>query len=256
MKPTRRDAIKSLLIVAPAAATLTAAEQSRPMQVFIAGDSTASEWGPEHYPELGWGMVLKCAFGDDVVVRNYAQSGRSSKSFIAEGFFAQIEREIRRGDTLLIQFGHNDQKIEDPSRYTNPEGDYRSWLMRYVDLARAKGAQPVLITPVARRRFANGVLIDTHAQYAEAVREVAAQSRTPVIDLTADSMRWISSLGDEASKRFYLEDNSHFTELGARKVADLVATRLVELNVPVSSRIKSARPGLTRDTPLGGPGCL
>ncbi len=89
------------------------------MQVFIAGDSTAAEWGPEFYPQFGWGMVLKCAFDDGVTVRNYARSGRSSKSFIEEGQFARIEREMKAGDTLLIQFGHNDQKVGDPSRELN-----------------------------------------------------------------------------------------------------------------------------------------
>jgi lysophospholipase L1-like esterase len=241
-----------------------------PMQVFIAGDSTAAEMGPELYPQFGWGMVLKCAFGDDVTVRNHAKSGRSSKSFIEQGLFAQIEREMRAGDTLLIQFGHNDQKIDDPRRYTAPDSDFKTWLMRYVDSARAKQVQPVLITPVARRIFEKGVLVDTHAAYAKAVREVAGESRTPLIDLTADSMQWITALGDESSKRYYLvytpedrvprfpngsQDNSHFSELGGRKVADLVAKRLAELNLPVSKRIKASRPGLARNTALGGPGC-
>src|SRR5262245_35152221 len=160
---------------------------SRPsVQVFVAGDSTAAACSPQHYPQLGWAMVLSCAFGSDVTVRDLAQSGRSTKSFISQGFFAQIERDIRAGDVLLIQFGHNDQKLEDPVRGTHADGDFRTYLMRYVDMARAKGAQPVLITPVTRRHFQNGALIDTHGPYAQAVREVAAQSRTPLIDLTAD----------------------------------------------------------------------
>jgi lysophospholipase L1-like esterase len=240
-----------------------------PMQVFIASDSTAAEYSPEQYPQLGWGMVLKCAFSDDVVVRDYAQGGRSSKSFITEGFFTQIENEIHAGDTLLIQFGHNDSK-DDPARFTAPDGDYKTWLSRYIDMAHAKGAQPVLITPVTRRKFENGLLVDTHAPYAKAMRELAAATRTPLIDLTADSMRWISALGDEASKRLFLvytpadhiarfpdgnTDNTHFSEIGARHVAELVAQRLAQLKLPVSKRVKKARPGLMRDTPLGGPGC-
>jgi len=240
------------------------------MQVFIAGDSTAAEYAPESYPQLGWGMVLKCAFGDDVTVRNYAKNGRSSKSFIDEGFFAQIETEIRRGDTLLIQFGHNDSKSEDPKRFTAPDGDYKAWLSRYLEMARAKRAQPVLITPVTRRKFENGVLVDTHAPYAKAMRELAASTRTPLIDLTADSMKWIAGLGDDASKRFYLVytpedhvarfpdgivDNTHFSELGARRVAELVAERMAQLELPVSKRVLRTRPGLMVDAPMGGPGC-
>jgi lysophospholipase L1-like esterase len=243
---------------------------SAPMQVFIASDSTAAEYLPELYPQLGWGMVLKCAFGDNVNVRNYAKNGRSSKSFISEGFFAQIENEIRTGDTLLIQFGHNDSKADDPARFTEPEGDYKTWLSRYLDMARAKGAQAVLITPVTRRKFEKGVLVDTHAAYAKALRDLAAATHTPLIDLTADSMRWVSALGDEGSKHFFLvytpadriarfpdgnTDNTHFSEMGARHVAELVAQRLEQLKLPVSKRVKKMRPGLTRDTPLGGPTC-
>src|SRR6185503_11778649 len=175
-----------------------------PVRVFVAGDSTAAAYAPGHYPQLGWAMVLPCAFGPDVTVRDLAQSGRSTKSFISQGFFGQIERDIRAGDVLLIQFGHNDQKTDDPVRGTNAESDFRTYLMRYVDMARAKGAQPILVTPVARRIFKDGALADTHGAYARAVREVAAQSRTPLIDLTADSMRWLSSLGDEPSRRYFL----------------------------------------------------
>lgn len=225
------------------------------MQVFIAGDSTAADYTLDQYPQLGWGMVLKCAFADDVVVRNYAMSGRSSKSFVTEGYFARIEQEIQPGDTLLIQFGHNDQKIEDPTRYTDPRSEFKVSLQRYLDMARSKGAQPVLITSVARRKFENGKIVDTHGAYAQAVRELAAESHTPLIDLAADSMRWLASAGEEPSKRFFHNDNTHFNEIGARQVAGLVATRLGELNIPLAKRVKAQRPGLTRETPLGGPSC-
>ena len=92
-----------------------------PVQVFIAGDSTAAEYGPERYPQLGWGMVLPCAFDRDVTVRNIAKGGRSTKSFISQGFFGRIERDIRAGDVLLIQFGHNDAKSDDPVRATDSQ---------------------------------------------------------------------------------------------------------------------------------------
>jgi lysophospholipase L1-like esterase len=200
-------------------------------------------------------MVIRCAFDGDVDVRNFAQGGRSSKSFISEGFFAQIEQQIHSGDTLLIQFGHNDQK-PDAARHTDPDTDYKSSLTRYLDMARAHGAQPVLITPVTRRRFENGKLVDTHAAYARAVRELAADTKTPLIDLTADSMQWVSALGDVPSKRYFVTvDNTHFNELGARHVAALIAQRLVTLDVPISKRVLGSRPALTRDTPLGDAGC-
>jgi pectin methylesterase-like acyl-CoA thioesterase/lysophospholipase L1-like esterase/pectate lyase len=265
------NALARVAIALAALASVGASGASRqPVQVFVAGDSTAAEYESQRYPQLGWAMVLACAFGPDVKVRDLAMSGRSTKSFISQGFFGRIERDIRAGDVLLVQFGHNDQKSDDPVRATNADGDFRTYLMRYVDMARAKGAQPILITPVARRHFQNGVLIDTHERYAHAVREVAAQSRTPLIDLTADSMQWISSLGDAASRSYFLnyapddrvarfpdgfEDNTHFNEMGARKVAELVAARLAELKLPISQRVLRMRPALTRTTPLGGPSC-
>jgi len=239
-------------------------------RVFIAADSTAADYPPVRYPQMGWGMVLKCAFGDDVTVKDYARGGRSAKSFITEGSLARIEQEIQQGDTLLIQFGHNDSAVNNPVRYTNPKTDYPRWLRSYIDMARAKGAQPILVTPVTRRKFVEGSLVDTHAPYADAMRAVAKQAHAPLIDLTADSMRWISSLGPEASKRYYLvfseqdrvprypdgiEDNTHFTEMGARNVANLVAARLARLDVPIAKHVLRKRPGLTRATPLGGPSC-
>ncbi|HVY81681.1 MAG TPA: rhamnogalacturonan acetylesterase [Steroidobacteraceae bacterium] len=256
-----------VLAIALAAA---AAATTPSTNVFIAGDSTAAEYAPDRYPQLGWGMVLKCAFGDDVAVHNLAQSGRSSKSFITEGFFSRIEHEIQKGDTLLIQFGHNDEKIADAARYTNPETDFKVWLRRYIDTARDRGAQPVLITPVARRKFKDGVPVDTHAPYAQAMRELAAETHTPLIDLTADSMSWLARLGEPASRQYYLvftpeqhiarfpeghEDNTHFSEMGARQIAELIIERLSQLKLPISARIKAERPGLTRATPLGGPAC-
>jgi lysophospholipase L1-like esterase len=266
----RRAALASAAVAALACAGASSGVSLTPVQVFVAGDSTAAEYAATFYPQLGWAMVLPCAFGPDVTVRNFAQSGRSTKSFISQGFFGQIEREMRAGDVLLIQFGHNDQKLDDPARGTNADGDFRTYLMRYVDMARAKGAQPILITPVARRHFKDGALLDTHGAYARAVREVAAQSHTPLIDLTADSMQWLASLGDSASRRYFLnytpedrvarfpdgyEDNTHFNEMGARKVAELVAGRLAGLKLPISRRVRQSRPGLTRDTPLGGASC-
>ena len=131
-----------------------------PRQVFIAGDSTASHYGPERAPREGWGQQLQSFLDEDAyVVRNHAQSGRSSRSFVAEGWFDGMAKEMRAGDVLLIQFGHNDEKIEDPTRYNEPQRAFPEWLMRYVELARSKGATPILVTPVARRPISSATAV-------------------------------------------------------------------------------------------------
>ncbi|HWS76946.1 MAG TPA: GDSL-type esterase/lipase family protein [Thermomonas sp.] len=210
------------------------AHAAQPRRVFIVGDSTASEYGPERAPRQGWGMQLQ-SYLDPAAwqVRNHAQSGRSSRSFIEEGWLKPVAAELARGDVLLVQFGHNDEKAEDPTRYNEPTQAYPQWLMRYVALARAKGATPILVTPLARRKFERGSkidqLLDTHGAYSIAVRALAAREGVGLIDLDASSTAWLRALGDEASKPFFMHvpaqdliDDTHLQARGAVAVACLV----------------------------------
>jgi lysophospholipase L1-like esterase/mannose-6-phosphate isomerase-like protein (cupin superfamily) len=224
-------ALRSLLLLACVVAGSAVAS---PQRIFIVGDSTASHYGPERAPRTGWGQVLSTFVDDDVEVRNLAQSGRSSRSFIEQGFGDTLARDLAAGDLLLIQFGHNDQKIDDATRYNEPREAFPRWLMRYVDIARARDAVPVLITPVARRRFDAGVPVDTHGPYADAVRALAADAHVALIDLGASSMDLIGALGEVASKRLYLydaalgiADDTHSSAHGATAFACLVARDLV-----------------------------
>ena len=239
----------------------TAAAQS-PKRIFIVGDSTASEYGPERAPRQGWGMQLQ-SFLDPAAwqVRNHAQSGRSSRSFIEEGWLASVEQSLSRGDVLLIQFGHNDEKAEDPTRYNEPAQAYPQWLMRYVALARAKGATPILITPLARRKFERGSkidqLLDTHGAYSIAVRELAKREQLGVIDLDALSTAWLRALGDEASKPFYmhvpaqnLSDDTHLQARGATAVACLVVGGWKALDPALAKSVVRDTDCGARDTAL------
>jgi lysophospholipase L1-like esterase len=239
------------------------------LRVFIAGDSTSAVYAPDRYPQLGWGMVLKCAFSNDVVVYDYAKGGRSTKSFIAQGLLDEMAAQFAKGDTLLIAFGHNDERADDPARFTDPDGDFRTYLMQFVSTARAKGVVPVLLTPVTRRTVENGQAVDTHAPYARAVRDVAVQENVPLIDLDADSMAWLGRIGPEEAKKYFLyvpggtylrytdavSDDTHSTELGARAIADLVAGRLATLPIPIAARVMPIRPALTRPVPVGSASC-
>jgi len=241
-----------------------------PMRIFIAGDSTAAIYGPDRFPQMSWGMVLQCGFGGDVTVLDYARGGRSTKSFIAEGRLDVLAGDLAKGDTLLIAFGHNDESADVAARFTDPDGDFRDNLRRYVAAARAKGAEPVLLTPVTRRSFEDGKVVDTHAIYARAIREVATETKTPLIDLDAASMAWLEKIGPTASKNDFMytaasdrywrfpegsNDDTHFSEMGARGVANLIVEGLAKLKLPIAKRVKAVRPGLTRPVPLGTPAC-
>ncbi|KAF1686820.1 rhamnogalacturonan acetylesterase [Pseudoxanthomonas broegbernensis] len=238
----------------PATATATAATPAAPHRVFLAGDSTVAEYGPERAPRNGWGQRLQ-DFLDPAAyqVRNRAVGGRSSRSFVEEGRLQPIARELRRGDVLLVQFGHNDAKYEDPRRYADPARAYPQWLMRYVDLARARGATPILVTPVARRLFDHGALLDTHARYADAMRALAARERIALIDLDAGSTGWLRALGEEASRPYYahvpargVTDDTHLSVAGATMAACLVVRDWKALDPALAAHV-------VRDTDCGAP---
>jgi len=215
----------------------SAAAHAAPVRLFIAGDSTAAEYGPERAPQAGWGQALQ-SYLDPArfEVRNHAKGGRSTRSFIDEGRLDVIGRELRRGDVLLIQFGHNDAKFEDRTRYTDPDSDYPRMLMRYVQVARDKGATPVLITPVARLLYDFGSLLDTHARYTLAMQQLATREHIALIELNDRSMRWIRALGEQGARPYFLfvpeqhkADGTHFSVAGANAVACLVLREAVQV---------------------------
>jgi lysophospholipase L1-like esterase len=207
--------------------------------IFVAGDSTAATYAVADMPRAGWGQALPLFLRPRIDVQNAALSGASSKSFVDLGRLDRILAAIAPGDTLLVSFGHNDEKAEDPARYTEPWTTFQDYLRRYLDGARAAGAYPVLVTPVERRRFtADGVAYQSHGEYPDAMRALAADTHTPLIDLTALSFALWSSLGPEATKQYFLwlapgvspnypagvSDNTHFQAHGAIEVARLVVS--------------------------------
>lgn len=257
-----------LLPVAAPAATPDRAPQAA-MRIVIAGDSTAKDYSARQYPLSGWGSMLRCAVGPDVTIDDRAQAGRSTKSFMAEGRLDAIARTLKPGDTLLIQFGHNDANEAKPERYT-PVPDYEANLKHFIAVARMAHARPVLITPVTRRAFKDGHVVPSFPAYSAAAKRVAQDTGVPLIDLAALSERWIDALGPDGSKRYYLhyakgdglpgytdavDDDTHFSELGARRIADLVAGGLAKTGLPIAAHVLADRPALHRDTPAGGPSC-
>ncbi|MEV3991649.1 rhamnogalacturonan acetylesterase [Streptomyces sp. NPDC049837] len=216
----------------------TAGARPRNRTVWIAGDSTAAQKYADAAPETGWGMALPFFLTARLSVANHAVNGRSSKSFIDEGRLDALLGEVCSGDLLLVQFGHNDQKAADPARYTEPWTTYREHLLRYVAGARARGARPVLLTPVERRRFdAGGNAVPTHGEYPAAMRALAAEEGVPLVDVQAASLAEWQKLGPEPSKA-YFTDNTHFTPRGAIEVARLVAAGLRERGVPAARDVR------------------
>ncbi|GAQ53440.1 rhamnogalacturonan acetylesterase RhgT [Streptomyces acidiscabies] len=215
----------------------TPAHSANRRTFYIAGDSTAAQKYAPAAPETGWGMALPFFLHKGIAVANHAVNGRSSKSFVDEGRLAAILGTIKSGDFLLIQFAHNDEKAEDPTRYTEPWTTYQDYLRLYINGARAKGAHPVLATPVERRRFdAQGNSVPTHGEYPASMRALASAEGVPLLDTQALSLALWQQLGVEETKKYFNwtateQDNTHFNPPGAIAVARLVARELVRTRV-------------------------
>ena len=226
-----------------------ASSQAPTVVVHLIGDSTMSVRPTSPFPpSFGWGQVLDQYFEDDVVIRNHARSGRSTKSFIEEGFWAPVLGEMQAGDYLIIQFGHNDQKANRPDLYVDPPA-YKEYLRGFLRAARDKGVRPILATPIVRRRFdRHGRFRDNLGDYPVVTRELAQEERTPLLDLHRETAALMASLGPEAAKAlvWWIEpgvhaafpegkqDNSHLSEAGARQVCLLCASLLRQENLPLA----------------------
>lgn len=201
----------------------------------------ANKKDPEHNPEHGWAQVLQPFFSDNVVIVNKAANGRSTKSFINEKRWDSIYKKLKKGDYVLIEFGHNDEKIEDSARYTNPHTSYRYNLIRFVQESREKGAIPILLTSIARRNFnEKGVLVPTHGDYPLETRLVAQEYKVPFIDLEYYTELLEQSYGPEKSKQLHLHfkagenpfydkdkaDDTHLSLLGAKSIAAIVIDQI------------------------------
>jgi len=222
--------------------------------LFLIGDSTmANKENPDKNPEHGWGQVLNQFFTAGVEIQNHAMNGRSSKSFRTEGRWNTVEKQLKKGDFVIIQFGHNDQKVKDSTKFTNPYTQYRANLERYVRETRAKGAIPILMTSIVRRNFnENGVLIDTHKEYPLVVRMVANDMNVPFVDMQLLTEQLEIAYGPENSKKLHLhfkegeepyypkgkDDDTHLSKLGADLEAKLAADSLKNMKTGLEKFIK------------------
>ena len=238
-----------------AAMTFMSCHPGKKVTLFLIGDSTMADKPVAHgNPERGWGQMLPSFFDENLVVRNFAVNGRSTKSFVNEGRWDSVKNELKPGDYVFIQFGHNDQKSTDSLRYANPYTGYRRNLIRFVVETRKKGAIPVLFSSIVRRNFNEfGVLEDTHGVYPFVMRHVAEELNVPFVDLQLKSEDLVLELGREKSKELYLwikpgecelvpegkQDNTHFTAKGAAEMARLAVEGLKETHVSIIKYLKT-----------------
>ena len=212
--------------------------------IYYIGDSTVQFNKIDTYPQTGMSQVLSLFTAEGVTVHPHGKNGRSTKSFLEEGRFEPVREGLSEGDFLLIQFGHNDEKIQDPTRYTAPFGEFQENLRYFIAEARRKGAYPVLITPIARRLFdENGAFRPgSHGDYPEAIRQVGAERNVPVADLTSVTENYLSELGDEASRPLFVwpVDNTHLKPEGAIKMASMLCVKLQQFGKPYSDLLYHA----------------
>lgn len=215
------------------------------VKIFWAGDSTVKQNYYMSFPQTGIGQAYGLFLKRSVKIENFAENGRSTKSFIDEGRLEYIDREIRKGDFLYIQFGHNDEK-PDKERHTDSFGSYQDNLRRFVEVARKHEAYPLFITPLYRRQFNEDrktLRDNVHMDYPDAMIALAKEMDVPVIDLCTLSREKIEEAGYETSKKWYLhvpadiypnfpngkEDNSHLQYEGAYVFSGIIAAELAKI---------------------------
>lgn len=207
--------------------------------LYMMGDSTMRFNKITRYPQTGWGQALELFVEDDVHIFNHAENGRSTKSFIDEKRFDAILNDLKKGDYVICQFGHNDEKIADPLRYTTPE-EYAKNLKYFADEVEKKGANIIFATPITRHSFVDGVLSNTHLGYPQAMLDFAKETNHICIDLNKLTINLYNKLGEEETKKFHMifpanvypnymegkDDHSHLVPLGARTIAELFVREL------------------------------
>ena len=221
--------------------------------VYLAGDSTVTDQDVE--PWASWGQFITNYFDESVVVANYAYSGSSLSSFKNGNRLKKILTQIKKGDYLFVEFGHNDEKIKGEGN--GAWGSYSNLLTEFVQSAKEKGAIPILVTPTQRRFFnENGTLKETHGEFPAAMRTVAQKNNIALIDITKMTTELYEAWGDEPSRKAFvqypantfpgqektLDDNTHFNSFGANEIAFCVLKGIRELDIPLKKQIKKETP--------------
>jgi lysophospholipase L1-like esterase len=216
--------------------------------IFLAGDSTVTDQDLE--PWASWGQMITQYFDNNVIIANYASSGYALSSFKSSNRLAKINAQIKAGDYLFIEFGHNDEKIKGPEN--SAWKSYSDLLVEFIQMAKDKGAFPILVTPTQRRSFnTDGFLYETHGDFPEAMRAVSKKKNIPLIDMTKKTTSSYENWGDDESRKAFvhyrantfpgqtkaLEDDTHFNAFGANEIALSVIEGIRELNLPLTKHL-------------------
>ena len=224
--------------------------QKKHIKVYMIGDSTMAIKETKAYPETGWGMPFSIFFDSTVTVDNRSKNGRSTRTFIEEGLWKPVFDNLHEGDYVFIQFGHNDE-VNTKKSFTT-EAEFKNNLARYITESQSKKAIPILLTPVARRKFdSTGHIVGTHDVYSELVRSVAKKYSIPLIDHDKKSQALLQQLGVRSSELLFNHlqsgehpnypdgkiDDTHFNEVGARMMAQIVLREIRDLKLELAERI-------------------
>lgn len=247
--------LKRFILFFSALIFISAGIKEKKVRIFIAGDSTAQTYDTTKTVQRGWAQCLQQYFTKKVEVVNLAKAGRSSKSFIDEGRWANLLKQVKKGDYVFIQFGHNDTSKK-PERHTDTY-QYQQNLIRFCDDVKEKKGKPVIITSIVMRQFdKNGKVVAKRphfAEYIELAKIAARAADVPCIDLYSKTRDYIQTLGDVDSKKLYFwvkkgespnpeevrQDDTHLREPGAVKYAGFVVDDIRELKLkPLIKYIK------------------
>lgn len=251
-----RSTLIFLMVCIVLTACTTTKANTEQVNLYLVGDSTMSTYPAEVRPRTGWGEKLSDYFGSELTIHNHAMSGRSTKSFRDEGRWEQVLALLEPGDYVFIQFGHNDEKDYDPTRFTNPYSTYRYNLRRYVEETRKKQATPVLLSSIVRRSFNDtGSLLNSHGPYPEVMRQLALELDVAFIDMNTLSEQLVFSRGVEGSKELFLhlkpgahpnypngvEDDTHFNQAGAEAMAELASKEICRQKLQLSRYLRDCK---------------
>lgn len=225
------------------------------VRVFMMGDSTMANKKASDAPETGWGQVLDEYFTNQVEIHNHAVNGRSTKSFRDRGHWKELKNQLKKDDYVILQFGHNDAKEDDTTRYAPAKSAYKQNLINYINEIKEIGVIPILATPVYRRNFdSSGKLVDGHGDYPSVVREIAKSMHIDLLDMHQASQKILEEHGPELSKHLFMQfkgnifdkfpdgvnDNTHFSPYGARCIAAAAAQELMNQKHPLRNFLKKS----------------
>jgi lysophospholipase L1-like esterase len=213
----------------PALRSIEIADAANPITVYLIGDSTVTDQMME--PWAAWGQMLPRFFVPPVVIANYAESGETTASFIAERRWPKLLSEIHAGDEVFMQFGINDQRM--------PVDQFKRYFLQFIDDARKHGATPILVTSQNLRTLdANGKAVQTLRGFPEAMRQAAKEQNVPLIDLNAMSMKLYESLGPAKLPNMFV-DGTHQNDYGAYELAKCVVNEIAASKLPIAKYITS-----------------